>query len=188
MTASPLLTVGERHKEEVRVRVSWISVDAFFICSYHQIHTHMFYNMQVVVDFSAQWCGPCKKIAPEFTALAQRHENVYFGKIDVDENTETAEKYDIASMPSFLFFKDARLIHTIKGANMQDVSDSVEKLGGKGGGEKNRAKKAVKEDEDEDEDEEGDDAKRSRKKAKKERKDKKEKKKDKKKGSGSSSD
>jgi len=77
----------------------------------------------VVVDFSAPWCGPCKKIAPEFVALAQSHENVRFGKIDVDKNTETTETYDITSMPSFLFFQDSRLIHTIQGAKMQDVVD-----------------------------------------------------------------
>jgi thioredoxin 1 len=79
---------------------------------------------QVVVDFSAQWCGPCKKIAPDFEKIAARHANVCFCKIDVDENTETAEKYKITSMPTFLFFREGTLLETISGADLKKLQDT----------------------------------------------------------------
>eukprot|EP00300_Choanocystis_sp_HF-7_P040647 c7146_g1_i1.p2 GENE.c7146_g1_i1~~c7146_g1_i1.p2 ORF type:complete len:110 (-),score=23.66 c7146_g1_i1:83-412(-) len=61
----------------------------------------------VVVDFSAAWCGPCKRIAPKFEELASSGRiAAKFLKVDVDECEEVASRYDIRSIPTFLFFKN----------------------------------------------------------------------------------
>lgn len=59
----------------------------------------------VVVDFTATWCGPCKKIAPVFESLAAQNTDVRFVKVDVDKAPDVATKEAIQSVPSFLFFK-----------------------------------------------------------------------------------
>jgi len=64
----------------------------------------------VVVDFWAEWCGPCKMIGPVIEELAKEYENkAIIGKINVDENSETVEEYGIRSIPTILFFKDGEL-------------------------------------------------------------------------------
>ena len=63
-------------------------------------------NAMVVVDFTATWCGPCKRIAPIFAKLSEENVDVKFIKIDVDENAETASKCSITAMPTFKFYKN----------------------------------------------------------------------------------
>lgn len=60
-----------------------------------------------VVDFTAPWCGPCKMMAPLFEDVAHQFEGkVKMGKLDVDENTETASQFGISGVPTVIFFKD----------------------------------------------------------------------------------
>lgn len=60
-----------------------------------------------VVDFTAPWCGPCKMMAPIFEEVANQHASqVKMGKLDVDENTETASQFGISGVPTIIFFKD----------------------------------------------------------------------------------
>lgn len=64
-------------------------------------------NKVVLADFWAQWCGPCKMLAPVIDELAEKFEGkVQFVKIDVDIERELAEKYGVQSIPTVLFFKD----------------------------------------------------------------------------------
>jgi thioredoxin len=72
----------------------------------------------VVVDFFAQWCGPCKVIAPEFEKLATEYSQVAFVKVDVDVNSESAQKYRIRAMPTFIFFRGKKEMKRIQGANL----------------------------------------------------------------------
>ncbi|KAJ8143479.1 hypothetical protein OXX80_001145 [Metschnikowia pulcherrima] len=71
----------------------------------------------VVVDFFATWCGPCKMIAPMVDKFATQYANAKFIKIDVDQLQEIAQEYEVSSMPTFLFFKDGKVIHKVIGAN-----------------------------------------------------------------------
>ena len=67
-------------------------------------------NSVCVFDFSATWCGPCKKIAPIIEELATQYEgNAFIGKIDIEESPELTEKFDIMSVPTILFFKNGEL-------------------------------------------------------------------------------
>jgi len=71
----------------------------------------------VLVDFWAQWCGPCKMIAPILEEIAVDYEGkLTVGKLNVEENNETPPKYSIRSIPALLLFKDGALAATKVGA------------------------------------------------------------------------
>ncbi|MBW1933542.1 MAG: thioredoxin, partial [Deltaproteobacteria bacterium] len=68
------------------------------------------------VDFWAPWCGPCVKVSPIYDKLAEEYENFKFCKINVDENPETAAKYQIMSIPMQIFFVDGEKVDELLGA------------------------------------------------------------------------
>lgn len=71
----------------------------------------------VVIDCWAEWCGPCRMISPTVAEMARDYAGkVVFGKLHVDENSETATKYCVTSIPTLLFFKDGKLVGQIIGA------------------------------------------------------------------------
>ena len=80
----------------------------------------------VLVDFWAEWCGPCKAIAPAIAELAQTHEGkLKVGKVNVDENNNLAMRYGVMSIPSLKFFKGGKVVAELIGAqpksNIEDV-------------------------------------------------------------------
>ena len=71
----------------------------------------------VVIDFWAEWCGPCRMVGPVVEELAKEYDGkVVIGKMDVDENVETPEIYGIRNIPTILFFKDGKLVDKQVGA------------------------------------------------------------------------
>lgn len=70
----------------------------------------------VLVDFYAEWCGPCKMMSPVIDEIAEElGEKIKVGKIDTDENMDLAEKYNIMSIPTIMIFKDSKLAKTFIG-------------------------------------------------------------------------
>ncbi|XP_786407.1 thioredoxin-like protein 1 [Strongylocentrotus purpuratus] len=79
----------------------------------------------VVVDFNASWCQPCRTIAPVFAQLATAHPNAVFLKVDVDVCKQTAQKYNVTSMPTFIFLKGGVKIDDVKGANAPGLTQKI---------------------------------------------------------------
>lgn len=70
----------------------------------------------VLVDFWAEWCGPCKQIAPALEEIAEQMKGqVTIAKVDVDSNPEAAMKYNIRAIPTLLLFKDGEVVSTQQG-------------------------------------------------------------------------
>jgi thioredoxin 1 len=84
----------------------------------------------VVVDFWAEWCGPCRQIAPVFKTLASEMEGkVRFAKVNVDEANGTAGEFGVRSIPTFIVFKDGKVSGKITGAMPKEMlKQKIEEL------------------------------------------------------------
>ena len=84
-------------------------------------------NETVLVDFYADWCGPCKMMSPIIDSIAEENlENVKVGKINVDENGELAEKYNVMSIPTIIVFKNGMPVKGFVGVTgKQEIVDAL---------------------------------------------------------------
>ena len=75
-----------------------------------------------LVDFWAEWCGPCRMVGPIVEELAEEYDGkVQVGKLNVDENAEVPTKFGIRNIPTLLFFKDGQLVDKQVGATSKSV-------------------------------------------------------------------
>lgn len=77
-------------------------------------------NKKVVVDFYADWCGPCKMMSPMFEAAATEVKDVVFVKLNVDELQSIAQEFEISSIPTMILFKDGKLFEQSSGFMPKD--------------------------------------------------------------------
>ncbi len=83
----------------------------------------------VLVDFWAEWCGPCRRLAPTVDALAQDFDGrATVAKLNVDENPQVPGKYAVRGIPALLLFKDGQLADTIVGLVAKDtIAEMIER-------------------------------------------------------------
>ena len=83
----------------------------------------------VLVDFWAEWCGPCKRLGPTIEQLASDYAGkVTIGKLNVDYNPNTASKFQIRGIPAVLLFKDGQVVETVVGlAPKEDFKRAIDK-------------------------------------------------------------
>lgn len=84
----------------------------------------------VVIDFWAEWCGPCKMVGPIIDELAEEYKDkVVIGKVDVDNNDEATSKYGIRNIPTVIFVKNGEVVDKVVGAGAKSVFvEKIEKL------------------------------------------------------------
>ena len=79
-------------------------------------------SILTLVDFWAEWCGPCKQISPMLEEIAnEKKDIVKVVKLNVDENRQTADKYNIMGIPTLMLFKQGKIVGTTVGASMTKI-------------------------------------------------------------------
>ena len=73
-------------------------------------------NETVLIDFWAEWCGPCRTFAPTFEAASEKHEDIVFAKVDTEDQTELAAAFGIRSIPTLMVFRDQIVLYSQPGA------------------------------------------------------------------------
>ena len=84
----------------------------------------------VVIDFWAEWCGPCKMIGPIIEEIGEEYKDkVVVGKLDVDNNDETTAKYGIRNIPTVLFIQNGKVVDKVVGAGPKTLfTEKIDKL------------------------------------------------------------
>ena len=87
--------------------------------SVQRLNQNNFYNAiangTALVDFYADWCGPCKMVSPIVDEIAEERRDITVGKVNVDDENALAMKYGVMSIPTLIVFKDGKEVHRIVG-------------------------------------------------------------------------
>jgi len=79
----------------------------------------------VVLDFYADWCGPCKKLSPEFSRLSAEYPKFTFLKVNADEADELCKEFEVSALPTIVFMKNNEPVSIIKGFNLSKLVEEL---------------------------------------------------------------
>lgn len=86
-------------------------------------------NGKSVVDFHADWCGPCRILSPIVEKISNETNDAKFGKIDVDKESELAQRFQVMSIPTLIFFKDGGQVDRIIGISQkEEIKNRIKKI------------------------------------------------------------
>ena len=81
----------------------------------------------IVIQFTAVWCKPCKKILPKLKELSIKYGNTYCFKVDADKVEELTNKFNVKTLPTFLFYKNGKKLDECSGADTKKLEDMINK-------------------------------------------------------------
>lgn len=82
-------------------------------------------NETVMIDFWAEWCGPCRSFAPTYEAASEQHEDIVFAKVDTEDQQELAQAFGIRSIPTLMVFRDQIILYAQPGALPGNMLDDL---------------------------------------------------------------
>lgn len=107
----------EKRRKEIEEKMSKTGKGMVDILTEENFETYINENRRVVVDFWAEWCGPCRMVGPVVEKLAKEFENdVSFGKCNTDECLRIATGFQISAIPTLMFFENGNLVNKLIGA------------------------------------------------------------------------
>ena len=85
-------------------------------------------DKKVVIDFFAEWCGPCKKISPMYNELSETYSDIEFYKCNVDESASLSEEFGINALPTFVSLNNGKVVNKMEGASLSGLKELLDEL------------------------------------------------------------
>ena len=99
-----------QQEQDIREKLPVMDLDS------SNFHDAVSQNNLLLVDFWAEWCGPCKSMHPIFSRMAKKYEQVRFARVNVDNSQDVAKKFNVQSIPTFIMFKNGQVAQQMGGA------------------------------------------------------------------------
>ena len=99
-----------QHETEIREKLPVMDLDSL------NFHDAISQNKLLLVDFWAEWCGPCKSMHPIFSRMAKKYDHVRFARVNVDNSQDVAREFNVQSIPTFIMFKNGQVTQQMVGA------------------------------------------------------------------------